>query len=779
MGRTTGVGSLLIEQWEAMPLGRDIENQLAGNRSELNDAQLQSFQLREESKQARKEGPELQAIMETMGVAEDQPGWRKARRDARKILDLRRELLSEISQSYLRYQAVLSETIAAEQELLKTVEEMTDFYDEQVLWVRNLPPLDSESFRLAGQAISAFSWERTVSEVAGEFGDVSPGNVVVANCLLLALILLLAGRFQMRRRIRHLGRLIRKHPPGTCSGMLETLLWTGLWGLTWPALAWTAAWRLTGTPPNAASTAGLAAALNALGFALAPVCLIRAIALPDGLGADHLGMDRVRLAAVRKAMLWFTLLVLPMVFLSAAMNTRPITETSMSLGRLFTIGGLLLSALLIGILFRREGPLIRGDGSHEKLGLLHRRWWLWYSAAVGLPVLLAGTSAFGYAFSAVETIERINGMILLVLGLVFVRAVGLRGLRLFRRQMIGLEYSKSREAHRERDGESDSVLRKELLREAVGRVTFVSDRTERFVRYLLWALFLVGLYLLWRDALPAFRFLTRTNLYTIGEIPVNLADLLAAVVYGIVAVVAVRTLPGMLEVYLLPRFNVQMGVRSALATFVRYLLTIVGVVSVCSHLGVTWDNIQWIVAALGIGLGFGMQEIVANLFSGFVLLVDGRIRRLDVVTVGDTSGRVTAIRTMATTITDWNNREVVIPNKEFISGRVTNWTLSERTVRLDIPIGVAYGSDTREAEKILIRVGTDNEHTLDDPPPRALFLGFSDYCLQFQLHVWVNFENFLGTKHELHRSIDDAFREAGITIAYPQLDVHLDGSGPK
>jgi potassium efflux system protein len=176
---------------------------------------------------------------------------------------------------------------------------------------------------------------------------------------------------------------------------------------------------------------------------------------------------------------------------------------------------------------------------------------------------------------------------------------------------------------------------------------------------------------------------------------------------------------------------------------------------------------------MGVGVGFGLQEIIANLVSGLLLLVEGRVRLMDVVTVGDDTGRVTAIRAMATTVTDWNNRELVIPNKEFITGRVINWTLSERVIRLDVPVGIAYGSDTLKAEEILVRVGRENELTHDDPPPRAVFLGFGASSLDFALHVWVNMEDLLKARHELHRAIDDAFRETGITIAFPQLDVHM------
>ena len=422
--------------------------------------------------------------------------------------------------------------------------------------------------------------------------------------------------------------------------------------------------------------------------------------------------------------------------------------------------------------------MVRGRADKQKADLLYRSWWIWYPLVVALPVVLAAVAAAGYYYSAQEIGSRIYIMFSLVLGIRSARTVILRGLWLARRRMVRQEVRKSREAEQKVEEEGDLDLMNSLLRETVGQVTSVSDQTARFVTHVLRAVLIVQLYLMWQDLLPAFRFLSQTNVYAIGEVQVMLADLLVALLAGVVAVVAIRTLPGMLDVYLLSRSGMDIGEKSAVTTITRHLLVIAGVVAVSTNLGLAWANVQWLVAAMGVGLGFGLQEIVANLFCGLLLLFERRIRLRDFVTIGETTGRVTAIRTLATTITDRQNRELVIPNRDFITGRLVNWTLSERTVRMEIPVGIAYGSDTRKAEETLVRVGGESEFTLDKPPVQALFLGFGASSLDFELQVWLpNVEHWWEVRHQLHHAIDDAFREAGITIAFPQLDVHLAGSG--
>jgi potassium efflux system protein len=204
------------------------------------------------------------------------------------------------------------------------------------------------------------------------------------------------------------------------------------------------------------------------------------------------------------------------------------------------------------------------------------------------------------------------------------------------------------------------------------------------------------------------------------------------------------------------------------------VITIIGVMCTCGAVGLGWAKVQWLVAAMSLGLGFGLQEIFANFISGLIILFERPIRVGDVVTIDTVTGVVSRIRMRATTITDWDRKELIIPNKEFITGRVLNWTLSDPVNRVVVNVGIAYGSDTERAAEILMKVAQDHPNVLDDPPPRVTLESFGDSALNFVLKCFLpNLENRGTVIHEMHMAIDRAFREAGIEIAFPQQDVHV------
>jgi potassium efflux system protein len=178
-------------------------------------------------------------------------------------------------------------------------------------------------------------------------------------------------------------------------------------------------------------------------------------------------------------------------------------------------------------------------------------------------------------------------------------------------------------------------------------------------------------------------------------------------------------------------------------------------------------------------LGFGLQEIFANFVSGLVILMERPIRVGDLVTIGDTSGRVTRIQIRATTVTDFDCKELIVPNKEFITGRVLNWTLSDQLNRVTINVGIALGSDVSKARALMLAAAEEHPETLDDPAPMASFNAFNDGVLNLVLFAWLpSLDKRLQVIHDLHTTIHDRLSEAGITIAFPQRDLHLHAPHP-
>jgi potassium efflux system protein len=227
-------------------------------------------------------------------------------------------------------------------------------------------------------------------------------------------------------------------------------------------------------------------------------------------------------------------------------------------------------------------------------------------------------------------------------------------------------------------------------------------------------------------------------------------------------------------VTLLHRLPLDAGSRFAATTLSRYIITVIGLVIAFDLIGIGWAKVQWLIAAMTVGLGFGLQEIFANFVSGIIILFERPIRVGDVVTVDDVNGIVTRIHIRATTITDWDRKELIVPNKEFITGRVINWTLSDRITRLLIKVGVAYGSDTDLVQKLLLEATKSLPSILSDPAPSAIFTGFGDSSLDFEVRAYIpNVDYQLTLRHDLFTAINKKLQTAGIEIPFPQQDLHI------
>ena len=205
-----------------------------------------------------------------------------------------------------------------------------------------------------------------------------------------------------------------------------------------------------------------------------------------------------------------------------------------------------------------------------------------------------------------------------------------------------------------------------------------------------------------------------------------------------VTAVAVRNVGALLDIVLLQRLEMQADATYAIKVVARYALTAAGVMLASNILGIGWSDVQWLVAALGVGLGFGLQEIVANFVSGLIILAERPIRIGDVVTVGDVSGTVSRIRARATTVVDFDNKEVLIPNKSFITDRVINWTLSNQTTRLLLKISVPTGPTSALAQRVILEAVRRNPDVLREPAPSVFFVGFGASSLDFEIHAFVD-----------------------------------------
>ena len=229
--------------------------------------------------------------------------------------------------------------------------------------------------------------------------------------------------------------------------------------------------------------------------------------------------------------------------------------------------------------------------------------------------------------------------------------------------------------------------------------------------------------------------------------------------------IAVRNIPGLLEMTVLERLRIDAAGRFAFSTLARYAIIIVGLVSAASTIGIGWAKVQWLATALTFGLAFGLQEIFANFIAGLIILFERPVRVGDMVTLENVTGVVSRIRIRATTITDSDRKEYIVPNKEFITGRTLNWTLSDTINRVVINVGLAYGSDTELVRDILLKAANEHPAVLRDPAPSASFEEFGERSLRLVLRCFLpNLTERDRVIHELHTAINRELMAHGIEI---------------
>ena len=506
----------------------------------------------------------------------------------------------------------------------------------------------------------------------------------------------------------------------------------------------------------------------------------------------HFKFSDIIRQSLRKNFLWFapfTGVATALVGFSEGSPTREIAE-GFSLFA-FIISALALAILSYRIIYDRQekrNSFADNDTPFKKYNIVLG------AVFVAGPLLSIGMAASGYYDTSTKFLWR-----LFVSGWLVLLTYVLYGF-IHRTVLVAQRRLALREAVSKRDA---AVLARQQKAEAAERgdipsapppidtsqidIKAISRQSSQLLNTLVVLGFAGLMWLTWSDLLPALSIFNDVVLgsYT-GQvfdeagaiidtkIPITLWNLVQSAVILILTYIAAKNLPGFLEVFVLSRAGIDAGTRYAVRTILGYVIIAVGIVIGFDRLGLQWSQLRWIVTGLSVGIGFGLQKIIANFISGLIILFERPIRIGDYVTIGEQSGTVSRIKIRATTLSDLDNREILIPNEALISERVTNWTLSNSVTRLIIPVGIAYGSDTDKARDIMLDALKANPKVLDTPAPNVLFTGFGDSSLDFQLRVFLsNFEDRWPVTHTIHTEVNKALEAAGISIPFPQTDLHI------
>lgn len=266
-----------------------------------------------------------------------------------------------------------------------------------------------------------------------------------------------------------------------------------------------------------------------------------------------------------------------------------------------------------------------------------------------------------------------------------------------------------------------------------------------------------------------------TPLISFGETKLTALLLLKIIVITTCIYLFSRVLRAVIFERVFAKFQPDEGIRFAIARIVQYLFIFIGLLILFQSVGLDLSTLTVLSGTIGIGLGFGMQNIIENFVSGIIILLERPIKVGDRIEMGSVSGDVIQISVRSTTIRTNSNITMIVPNSEFITSRVINWSHTDRLVRFEFPVGVSYKSDPNKVKSVLLSVADEHKGVLKQPKPEVLFHGFGESSLDFELRVWTKtYTRFpLILKSELYYKIFDAFKENSIEIPYPQRDLHI------
>lgn len=679
-----------------------------------------------------------------------------------RLLELRRTLLSENLEAQNTLLRILVDENQASEELAEATNAYRTLLTGNLLWVRNYSyarPASLErqlksSLELPPPAEVLSSW---------------PVLLQTSPFVLGVFILLLAGvRHRAARSTLEtiLGSPIRPRDESAAL-IAKTLTLTIIACLFLPLIIGLGGYGLAILAQGNAALGSLGKALMAAAMVYFFLNTLRQMASRFGVGRRLLKWNSPRADFVINDSNWFG----PTFTVAAAVQVygRFLTPTE-SGGALGAASSLVMAASL----FLLARHMLRSE-------LFSSDWIVRNALRAGLILsfAIAVMHISGQLFAAHLYLRALILSIAAIVATLLVANILQRILVLYR---MGLERKTREEQRAKQEDDENNEAEDDSALEAVSSLS--AAYTQLLIMFRLLALGGL-LWLIWSPALPALSIFDGVTLWQTvdptlpaGELrDITLSVLLFAAIAIVVTVLLTKHVPPLLNVLLMEWTAVSPGGRYAAGMLLQYLIIGVGLSSTLAMLGFQWSKVQWLVAALGVGIGFGLQEIVANFISGLIVLFERPIRVGDIINAGGHDGTVVNINPRATVIETFEGKEVMIPNKELITNIVTNWSLSSSKLRIVVPVGIAYGSDVEDAIARLLRIARADAEILKDPEPFVTFEDFGDNALVLWLRCYA-LKDYLLIATRLRRAIYRDFNDAGIGIAFPQRDVHLDASDP-
>ncbi|KAA8995368.1 miniconductance mechanosensitive channel MscM [Affinibrenneria salicis] len=585
----------------------------------------------------------------------------------------------------------------------------------------------------------------------------------------------------LERASNRVGKVTQDH----FSLTLRTVFWSVVVALPLPVL-----WAALGYGLQNAWPYPMAVAIGDSVTATVPlmwvVMISASFANPRGLFIVHFHWSPERVA---RAMRYYRLsigVIVPLMMALITFDKLNDREFSATLGRLCFI----LLCLALGVVtgsLKRAGITLYLDKEGDGDNTVNRFLW---NLLIAAPLVAALAACVGYLTTAQALLARLETSVAIWFSLLVIYHI-IRRWMLIQRRRIAFDRARQRRAEilaqRARGEEESSPAAShdgpEAVDEPVVDLDAISARSLQLVRSILTLIALLSVIVLWSEIHSAFSFMENIRLWDVTSTvqgvesvqPITLGAIFIAILVFVITTQLVRNLPALLELAVLQHLSLSPGTGYAITTISKYLLMLIGGLTGFSLIGIEWSKLQWLVAALGVGLGFGLQEIFANFISGLIILFEKPIRIGDTVTIRDLTGSVTRINTRATTISDWDRKEIIVPNKAFITEQFINWSLSDSVTRVVLTVPAPPEADSQLVTDLLQDAARRCSYVLDNPQPEIFLVDLQQGIQIFELRIFAaEMAHRMPLRHELHQLILDNYRKHDLVMPFPPIQVRTE-----
>ncbi|MBV7436548.1 miniconductance mechanosensitive channel MscM [Aeromonas sp. sif2416] len=698
------------------------------------------------------------------------------------LLKARRQLLTRLNDA--------SDTLIQEQTRLKLlysrqnskIDEIRDISASHLFWMPDVRPLTPTVLLGVPTALSLLIDPANWLQLPRAIVENNPMNLTLAG---LGLLVLAWCWTKLARHLteysQYIAPRIGKVTQDKFSLTSRLLVRSLLAALPLPAMALMMRGLLDGAWQYPFAVA-VARGLGEIWFLLLALLVVRHLTLEKGILILHFRWPKEPVQRVWGQFRTLLLVLIPSFFVQGMANSYQEHAFYDSLGRLAFIVGALWLLLFFARLNREKLPLTWGQADMTKPHLLHH--FIWNSLMLA-PLLAVLGSLFGYFYTSRTLLRQLELSLLLGLGCLLVYYLAHRWM-LIQRRRLAFDRAKSKRAEilaqRERDEDDLSSEIPDVVEEPELDLDTISAQSLGLVRTLLMLGFTMLVVVQWSDLNSAFSFLSSIEVWQVSSkvagieqlSAITLQDLMLTAFAFILTVVTARSLPGLMELTLLQHLSLSPGTGFALTTVSKYMVILIGALTGFSMLGIDWSKTQWLVAALSVGLGFGLQEIFANFVSGLIILFEKPIRLGDTVTIRDLTGTVTKIKTRATTIVDWDRKEIIVPNKAFITEQFINWSLSDAITRVKLRIRIGLSQEPKRVQQLLEQCVQESSLVLDTPTPEVFLVEFTDSALIYEIRLYVNnMDHRMPITHEVHSLVLEKLRQQGLGLPHQQIDIRM------